>query len=75
MFSKKLSMKQIWKVHDEMRGNINHDIEEVIKELSHEDMEIGSQRWNIYVAKRCELEASRRTLDLYMQKLQIERVK
>ena len=34
MFSKKLSMDQIWKVHDEFRANINSDIEQSSRTFS-----------------------------------------
>ena len=75
MFSKKLSIEQVWKVHDEFRSNINSDIESIIEDLQSKDIEVGGHWWKIQVAKREELEASRRTIDLFVQKLQTERVR
>lgn len=75
MFSKKLTYEQIWKVHDEFRANINSEIDEIIQDLQSKDIEIGGHWWKIQSRKREELEANRRTIDLFVQKLQTERVR
>lgn len=75
MFSKKLSIEQIHKVHDEVRAQINLDIEETIQDLQSKDIEIGGHWWKIQMAKREELEANRRAIDLFVQKLQLERIR
>lgn len=74
MFSKKLSSEQIYEAYDETRKNLNEEIFSTLKKRQSVDKDVNIHLWNLLYLQQCELESSRRTLDQFVQKLELKRI-